>query len=172
MHLERDAIGACPTRAKRVAAERVPRVVFEERDPAGVRALYHAARAAISSLSPDAGGVMEGAEADAPAYLDFPKTHLRCIRTNNMRERCGCEIKRRTRVVQSFPSEEVLIRLIGAACCEAVEDWSSRRHMDPSAIEGMWERGRPRPDPTDEQVSRARACAVALSRLDEGALTA
>ena len=50
----------------------------------------------------------------------------------------NCEIKRRARVVQSFPSEAALIRLVGAVCCEVSEDWSSRRYMDPAAIEGLW----------------------------------
>lgn len=43
--------------------------------------------------------------------------------------------------------------------------------MDPAAIEGLWERAEaPAPDPTDEQLGRARV--VALSGLDEGAMAA
>ena len=41
-------------------------------------------------------------------------------------------------MVQSFPSEAALIRLVGAVCCEASEDWSSCRYVDPAAIEGLW----------------------------------
>ena len=45
--------------------------------------------------------------------------------------------------------------------------------MEPSVIEGLWEReAAPAPEPTGEQVSRARARIVALSGLDEGALAA
>lgn len=83
---------------------------------------------------------MEGAEADVLAYLDFPEAHRRRIRTDNVRERCSRETKRRTRVVQSFTSEAAPVRLVGAVCCEASEDWSSRRYMDPAAIEGLWGR--------------------------------
>ena len=58
-------------------------------------------------------------------------------------------------------------------CCEASEDWSSRRYMEPSVIEGLWERELlPAPEPTEGQVSRARARIVALSGLDEGAMAA
>lgn len=147
--------------------------MFGEDDPARVRALYRAACGVVSSLSPDAGRILEEAEADALAYLDFPEAHRRRIRTNNVQERCNREIKRRSRVVQSFPSEAALIRLVGAVCCEASEDWSSRRYMDPSAIEGLWERtGGPAADPTDGQVERARARIVALAGLDEGAMAA
>ena len=95
-HLERDAIDACPTRAKRAAAGRVLHAVSDEDDPGKVRALYRAACDVVSSLSPDAGRIMEGAEADALAYLDFPEAHRRRIRTNNVQERCNREIKRRT----------------------------------------------------------------------------
>ena len=174
VHLERDVIDACPTRAKRAAAGRVLHAVFDEDDPARVRALYRAACGVVSSLSADAGRIMEGAEADALAYLDFPEAHRRRIRTNNVQERCNREIKRRARVVQSFPSEEALIRLVGAVCCEASEDWSSRRYMEPSAMEGLWERAAApaAADPTDEQLRRARARILALSGLDEGAMAA
>ena len=139
VHLERDVIDACPTRAKRAAA----------------------------------GRIMEGAEADALAYLDFPEAHRRRIRTNSVQERCNRETKRRARVVQSFPSEEALIRLVGAVCCEASEDWSSRRYMEPSTIEGLWERELlPVPEPTEGQVTRARSRIAALSGIDEGATAA
>ena len=95
-------IDACLTRAKRATAGRVLRAVFDEDDPARVRALYRAACGVISSLSADAGRIMEGAEADALAYLDFPEAHRRRIRTNNVQERRDREIKRRARVVQSW----------------------------------------------------------------------
>ena len=62
---------------------------------------------------------------------------------------------------------------MGAVCCGASEDRSSHRHMEPSAIEGLWEReAAPAPEPTEGQVSRARSRIVALSGLDEGAMAA
>ncbi len=171
VHLARDVVDACPTRAKRASAGRVLHAAFDEGDPSKARALYRAARGVISGLSPDAGKIMEGAEADAPAYLDFPEAHRRRIRTNNAQERCNREIRRRARVVQSFPSEAAPIRPVGAVCCEASEDWSSRRYMDPAANEGLWEIvAAPVPDPTEERLGRARI--VALSGLDEGATAA
>lgn len=168
-----NVIDACPTRAKRAAAGRVLHAAFDEDDPGEVGALCRAARDVVSSLSPDAGRIMEGAEADALAYLDFPEAHRRRIRTNSVQERRNREIKRRTRAVRSFPSEEALVRLVGAVCREASEDWSGRRHMDPSAIEELWGReAAPSPGPTAEQPRRARARIAALSGLDESALAA
>lgn len=75
-------------------------------------------------------------------------------------------------VVQSFPSEASPVRLAGAVCREAREKWSSRRHMEPSGIEALWERSAaPLPDPEAGQVDRARSRIIALAGLDwmEGA---
>lgn len=160
VHLERDVVSAIPTRADRAAAGRVPRAVFAEEDPAMARAMYQAARGLISRLSRDAA-------ADALAHLDFPAGHRRRIRTNNVQERLNREIKRRSRMVQSFPSEASLVRLVGAVCCEAREEWSSRRYMEPSGIEALWERSAaPLPDPGAGQVDRARSRIIALAGLD------
>ena len=81
-----------------------------------------------------------------------------------MQERLNREIKRRSRVVQSFPSEASLVRLVGAVRCE---EWSSRRYMEPSGIEALWERSAaPLPDPGAGQVDRARSRIIALAGLD------
>lgn len=159
VHLERDVVSAIPTRAGRVL-----HAIFAEEDPARARAMYQAACGLISRLSRDAAAVMESAEADALAHLDFPAGHRRRIRTNNVQERLNREIKRRSRVVQSFPSEASLVRLVGAVRCE---EWSSRRYMEPSGIEALWERSAaPLPDPEAGQVDRARSRIIALAGLD------
>ena len=57
--------------------------------------------------------------------LRFPREHAVWVRTNNVCERMNCEIKRRTRVVQVFPSRESLVRLVGAVCCDQNDAWLS-----------------------------------------------
>lgn len=55
-------------------------------------------------------------------------------------------------------------RLVGAVRCE---EWSSRRYMEPSGIEALWERSAaPLPDPEAGQVDRARSRIIALAGLD------
>lgn len=49
------------------------------------------------------------------------------LRTNNVQERCNRELKRRSRVVQVFPSRRSLIRLMGAVFSEMDEEWACRR---------------------------------------------
>lgn len=167
VHPERGVVSAIPTRAGGAAAGRVLRAVFAEEDPARARAMCQAARGLISRPSRDAAAVMDSAEADALAHLDFPAGRRRRMRTNNVQERLNREIKRRSMVVKSFPSEASPVRLAGAVCREAREKWSSRRHMEPSGIEALWERSAaPLPDPEAGQVDRARSRVIALAGLD------
>ena len=127
VHLMRNAASCAPTRQKRAAVLAILRAVFDERDPALVRELYHLACEKIAGICPRAAGLLEEAEADALAYLDFPYAHHRRLRTNNVQERANRELKRRSRVVQVFPSRKSLIRMLGAVFAEMDEDWASRR---------------------------------------------
>ncbi|MEE0247037.1 transposase [Ellagibacter isourolithinifaciens] len=71
-----------------------------------------------SAREVEATGSRDDTGPSALAYLDFPREHATWVRTNNVQERMSCEIKRRTRVVQVFPSFDSLVRLVGAvACC-------------------------------------------------------
>ena len=47
-------------------------------------------------------------------YTAFPKAHQKRIRTTNVMERINRELKRRTRVVGAFPSDQSLLRLAGS----------------------------------------------------------
>ena len=134
VHLMRNAASCAPTRQKRAAVLAILHAVFDERDPALVRELYHLACGEIAGICPRAAGLLEDAEADALAYLDFPYAHHRRIRTNNVQERANRELKRRSRVVQVFPSRKSLIRMLGAVFSEMDEDWASRRWFTEESI--------------------------------------
>ena len=51
-----------------------------------------------------------------------------------MQERANRELKRRSRVVQVFPSRKSLIRMLGAVFSEMDEDWASRRWFTEESI--------------------------------------
>ena len=142
VHLMRNAASCAPTRQKRAAVLAILHAVFDERDPALVRELYHLACEEIGGFVPKAADLLEDAEADALAYLDFPYAHHRRIRTNNVQERANRELKRRSRVVQVFPSRKSLIRMLGAVFSEMDEEWASRRWFTEESIaEAVEERG-------------------------------
>ena len=103
--------------------------VFRARGAATAVAMYHAACEMLEGCCPRAARVLEEAEPDALAYLDFPPSHWKRLRTNNVQERAELDIKRRSRVVQVFPSESLLLRLVGAVICDQAETWSGSRYF-------------------------------------------
>ena len=77
---------------------------------------------------------------ETTTYLldDYPVEHRRRIRTNNMIERLNREIRRRTRVVGSFPDGRSALMLICARIrYVTANDWSSRRYLDMSRLDGI-----------------------------------
>ena len=82
---------------------------------------------------------LEKAEQVATYLLDdYPVEHRRRIRTNNMIERLNREIRRRTRVVGSFPDGRSALMLICARIrYVTANDWSSRRYLDMSRLDGI-----------------------------------
>lgn len=80
-------------------------------DPDLARCVWAEAAPWVASVSARAGEVFEQAEDSALAFTAFPRAHWAKLRTNNVQERANREIKRRYRVVQSFPSRESMLRL-------------------------------------------------------------
>jgi putative transposase len=82
--------------------------------------------------------LMDEAEYDVLTYMTFPKVHWNQIRSTNPIERLNREVKRRTNVVQIFPNEEALVRLVGALLHEQNGEWAvSRRYMPPETMAGL-----------------------------------
>ena len=71
-------------------------------------------------------------------YYHFPREHHRQIRTNNMLERVMREIRRRTRVVGSFPDGRSAL-MLAAARLRYVSGsrWGTRRYMDMDRLKEM-----------------------------------
>jgi len=70
------------------------------------------------------------------SVLAFPEEHRVHIRTNNTLERLNKEIRRRDRVIEIFPNEASMLRLIGALCIEHSEEWIfAGPYLDMSLLE-------------------------------------
>ncbi len=153
VHLMRDCGREAKSQQLRRRVERILAPVFRAKDADTVRALYHLACEMLGACCPRAAEVLEDAEPDALAYLDFPASHWKRLRTNNVQERCNREIKRRSRVVQVFPSVASLERLVGAVMCDEDDAWSEARYFSEKKMAELWE-DRPEPGPVTEERAR------------------
>ena len=142
VHLMRDCMREAGSWQLRRRVGRIVSQVFRGRDAATVTAMYHVACDMLEGCCPRAAAILEEAEPDALAYLDFPPSHWKRLRTNNVQERTNREIKRRSRVVQAFPSTASLVRLAGAVMCEQDEVWQESRYFSEAKMGELYDEGR------------------------------
>ena len=135
VHLMRDCMREAGSWRLRRRVGRILSPVFRGRDAATVTAMYHVACDMLEACCPRAAAILEEAEPDALAHLDFPPSHWKRLRTNNVQERTNREIKHRSRVVQVFPSIKSLVRLGGAVMCEQDELWQESRYFSEARMD-------------------------------------
>lgn len=69
-------------------------------------------------------------------YYAFPSEHWLKIRTNNMLERLNWEIRRRTRVVGTFPDGNSALMLVCARLRHVTgTQWGTKRYMSMKSLE-------------------------------------
>jgi putative transposase len=79
---------------------------------------------------PKLAAMMDEAEHEVLAFMDFPKEHRVKIHSTNMLERLNGEIKRRADVVGIFPNERTIRRLMGALLLERNDEYAiQKRYM-------------------------------------------
>lgn len=166
VHLMRDCMREAGSWQLRRRVGRIVSQVFRGRDAATVTAMYHVACDMLEGCCPRAAAILEEAEPDALAYLDFPPSHWKRLRTNNVQERTNREIKRRSRVVQAFPSTASLVRLAGAVMCEQDEAWQESRYFSEAKMRELYDEGRTRG--LDGTVDWSRLEAEARKMIESG----
>ena len=88
-------------------------------------------------LSKAAGVVGAGFE-ETLTFMSFPAQHWFRIRTNNTLERLNREIKRRTKVVGTFPDGESALMLVCARLRHvACSVWGSKRYLNMERFTSM-----------------------------------
>ena len=156
VHLQRDASRAVGKKANERLVRELAKAAFAQGDALVARALYPRACDAIREAGEAAAAdLLESARDDAQQYLSLPREHWRYVRTNNVQERANREIKRRYRSVQSFPSRESLLRLVGAVMLGEEDAWAQHRVFSPESAARAW--ARPEPPAADGALARAIA---------------
>lgn len=86
-------------------------------------------------LSKAAATVQEGIE-ETLTYMDYPREHRTRIRTNNALERLFKEVRRRTRVIGSFPDGHSALMLTAARLRHmANSKWGEKRYLNMALLE-------------------------------------
>jgi transposase-like protein len=99
------------------------RQVFTQPGPEGARANGRQVADQLRARFPKAAALMDEAEDDVLAHLNFPAAHRVKLHSTNPLERLNKEVKRRADVVGIFPNEASIRRLVGAVLMEQNDDW-------------------------------------------------
>ena len=125
-----------------------PRQAFLQPDQDGARQTWRHVADQLRERWPKLGMLMDDSEHDVLAYMSFPASHRTKLHSTNTLERLNKEVKRRADVVGIFPSEQSIIRLIGAVLLEANDEWQlQHRYMGVEAMGEMLN-----PAPTNETL--------------------
>ncbi len=82
--------------------------------------------------------LLDDAEHDVLAYMDYPEAHRSKLHSTNPIERLNKEVKRRTNVVGIFPNEASVRRLVGAVLLEQNDEWQlQHRYWTLETMTGM-----------------------------------
>ncbi|ALE09737.1 IS256 family transposase [Bifidobacterium longum subsp. infantis] len=137
VHFERNILAKVNPKNRDWAADALKAVFsMETRDKALEKAESVAGEMEARKLKEAASCLRDGI-GETTTYLldDYPREHRRRIRTNNMIERLNREIRRRTRVVGSFPDGRSALMLVCARVRYVTSnEWSTRRYLDMSRL--------------------------------------
>ena len=136
VHFYRNVLAKVPkSRRSQVAAMLKAIHAMESREASEQKALAVAGELDAMRLGAAAKCVREGF-GETLTYTRFPREHWRRIRTNNAIERLNREIRRRTRVVGTFPDGKSALMLVTARLKYVADsEWGSRRYLDASLLE-------------------------------------
>jgi putative transposase len=153
VHFMRNALSRVPRTAQsRVAA--FIRTIFIQPDK---ESAHRQLRFIADQLRPGyerVAEMLEEAEEDLLAHMQFPSEHWRKLYSTNPLERINREIKRRTNVIGIFPNRAAVIRLVGALLMEQQDDWTAgRQYFSSESMQGV-EINRP------EEERQLMACGV------------
>mgnify|MGYP003510767734 FL=1 len=117
VHLIRQVLKKVPKKKQKEVSEKIKEALVDRQK------LQDLIRELDNMGYKSAADTLEHFQYDVMNYMQFPQNHWRRIRTTNMMERTNKEIKRRSRVVGAFPSQESVLRLVVSILIDINEDW-------------------------------------------------
>lgn len=136
VHLMRNLLAYVPKGKKELVAATV-RTAFAQPNQSEAKGQWRRVGDGLSQSFPKVGTTMEEAETDALAYMGFPSELWPMTASNNGLERLNRELKRRADVVQIFPTDESVVRLLGAILMEQHDEWQvARKRVSAKCLTG------------------------------------
>ena len=126
VHFMRNALAHAGKTQRRIVSAWVG-TAFAQDDAAAARKQWRDVADQARPKVPKLASLMDEAEADVLAYMNFPAQHRAKIHSTNPIERLNGEIKRRSDIVGIFPNEAAVSRLIGAILLEQNDEWAVQR---------------------------------------------
>ena len=134
VHWMRNALAHVPKGQQTMVAAAL-RQAFLQPDREGARQTWRHLADQFRPRWPKLARLLDDSEHDVLAYMGFPVQHRTKLHSTNPLERLNKEVKRRADVVGIFPSEQSILRLIGAVLLEANDEWQLRhRYMQLEAM--------------------------------------
>ena len=135
VHFYRNVFSVTPRSKVKLVAKILKAIHAQE----SKKAAREKVKAVVEELKEAAKKVEDGIE-ETLTYCDFPSKHWTRIRTNNVIERLNREIRRRTRVVGSFPDGNSALMLVCARLRHvAGTQWGNKKYMNMKHLEAAVE---------------------------------
>ena len=100
---------------------------FAQNDAKTAKKQFRSVADQLRPKMPSLAALMDEAETDVLAYMNFPQPHWVKLHSSNPIERPIGEIKRRTDIVGIFPNQAAIRRLVGAILLEQNDEWAVQR---------------------------------------------
>ncbi len=137
VHLMRNILARVQQRDKKGFAEKLKQIWVQPDRKSAVRTAK-IFMAEYRSKYPEAVTVLAEGLEDSLQFYAFPEFDHRKIASTNVLERMFREVRRRSRVVGVFPSDEAYIRLLTCYLIEYCEDWlTEKSYIKKEAIEEL-----------------------------------
>jgi transposase-like protein len=137
VHFMRNLLAYAPKGQHSMIAAAV-RTVFTQPDRATAGEAWRHVADQLRQRFPKLAAVMDEAEHDVLAFMDFPRAHWPKIYSTNPLERLNKEVKRRANVVGIFPNEPSIRRLVGAILLEQNDEWQlQHRYLTLETMAGV-----------------------------------
>ena len=130
LHFYRNVFSITPRKHMREVTRMLKAIHAQESKEAARKKAQDVAEKLRSMRLNEAAKKVEDGIEETLTYMDFPSQHWLKIRTNNVIERMNREIRRRTRVVGTFPDGKSALMLVCARLrYVSGKEWGAKRYL-------------------------------------------